>query len=223
MLRPPQEGEQGEVSLEVPEFHFQFKVRHEYKRCGDWCQTYSGVAFWPLDPQPEEVCLEDIAHSLAQQCRFAGHTSEFYSVAQHCVRVAEKCPPEDALWGLLHDASEAYLLDLPRPLRQLPELAAYREAEAAVMRAVCTRFRLPEEQPGSVTRADHLLLVLEAQQFMAGECAERLKRWAVAEQLASTPSEKVVAWGPRRAKTEFLWMAHRLGAHRLGVAPWPPR
>src|ERR1039457_118422 len=83
--------------------------------------TFSGLRFWPLDPNPEKILIDDIAHALAHQCRFGGHASRFYSVAEHSVHVSRLCPPEDALWGLLHDASEAYLVDLPRPLKQLPE------------------------------------------------------------------------------------------------------
>src|ERR1019366_9954250 len=82
-------------------------------------RTYSGVRFKPLDPDPA-VGISDIAHALANQCRFGGHSSAFYSVAQHSVRVSEICAAEDALWGLLHDASEAYLVDVPAPLKQLP-------------------------------------------------------------------------------------------------------
>lgn len=89
------------------------------ERKGDWIQTYTGRQFWPLDPKPEEVCIEDIAHALSQQCRYAGHTIRFYSVAQHSVEIALRVPRAAALWGLLHDAAEAYLVDLPRPVKYL--------------------------------------------------------------------------------------------------------
>ena len=79
------------------------------ERRGDWIQTYLGIQFWPLDPRPEEVMLFDIAHSLSNMCRFTGHCREFYSVAQHSVIVSQNVPREDAAWGLLHDASEAYM------------------------------------------------------------------------------------------------------------------
>src|ERR1035441_7448066 len=70
--------------------------------------TFSGLRFWPLDPDPDKILIEDIAHALAHQCRFGGHASKFYSVAEHSVHVSKLCAPKDALWGLLHDASEAY-------------------------------------------------------------------------------------------------------------------
>jgi hypothetical protein len=116
--------------------------------------TLSGIRFWPLLPNPGDILVEDIAHALAHQCRFGGHASKFYSVAEHSVHVSELCPVQDALWGLLHDASEAYLIDLPRPLKLLPEFAPYREAERQLQRAVAARFGLPEDQPASVTEAD---------------------------------------------------------------------
>lgn len=128
------------------------------ERRGDWMTTFTGRRFWPLDPRPEDVCLEDIAHALARQCRFAGHTREFYSVAQHSVIVSQSCDPQDALWGLLHDASEAYLSDLVRPVKHDALLDGYRTVEDAVMRSICAAFGLGREQPPSVTRADRAVL-----------------------------------------------------------------
>ena len=66
-------------------------------RKGDWILTYSGIEFWPLDPRPEDVRIEDIAHALSMQCRFAGHCDRFYSVAEHSIRVADLVPREDKL------------------------------------------------------------------------------------------------------------------------------
>ena len=123
--------------------------------CPDGCiNTFSGLRFWPLNPDPEKILIGDIVHALAHQCRFGGHASRVYSVAEHSVHISRLCPPEVALWGLLHDASQAYLVDLPRPLKQLPEFAAYREAERRLQRMIAVRFGLPPEQPASVTEAD---------------------------------------------------------------------
>jgi hypothetical protein len=99
-------------------------------RVGDWIQTYSGRQFWPLDPRVEDVHLEDIAHALSNVCRYTGHVREFYSVAEHSVHVSWSCEPEDALWGLLHDASEAYLADMARPVKQ--NMPVYVAAERLV-------------------------------------------------------------------------------------------
>ena len=128
--------------------------------------TFSGVRFWPLLPNPDDILIADIAHALAHQCRFGGHSREFYSVAEHSVHVSKLCLPEDAFWGLLHDASEAYLVDLPRPLKLLPEFAPYREAECRLQRAVAVRFGLPPDQPASVTEADDTMLWIEAHSLL---------------------------------------------------------
>ena len=137
--------------------------------------TFSGLRFWPLDPNPEKILIEDIAHALAHQCRFAGHTCIFYSVAEHSVHVSQLCLPEHALWGLLHDGSEAYLVDLPRPLKQLPEFAPYREAERRLQRAVAARFGLPEDQPASVTEADDTMLWIEAHSLLGSMPVEAVR------------------------------------------------
>ena len=111
------------------------------ERVGDWIQTYTGKQFWPIDPRACEITIEDIAHALSLQCRFSGHCREFYSVAQHSCLVSSYCIDEDAGWGLLHDAAEAYLVDLPRPIKRFSSLGVeYRKAEERVMAAVNEAF-----------------------------------------------------------------------------------
>lgn len=103
-------------------------------RSGDWIQTATGGQFWPMDPQPDEIDINDIAHALAMLCRFGGHCLRFYSVAEHSVLLSHAVPPEHALWALLHDATEGYLVDMPRPIKAF--LPGYKEAEAGIVRAV---------------------------------------------------------------------------------------
>lgn len=131
-----------------------------------WIQTYSGRRFCPTNPNPDAIVIQDIAHSLSMQCRFSGHCRKFYSVAQHCVLVSYLCDSADAFWGLLHDASEAYLVDLPRPLKHSGEFNAYKVFEARMQAAICKRFGLPEVEPISVKNADKLLLYTEARDLM---------------------------------------------------------
>lgn len=131
-----------------------------------WIQTYSGRRIWPLNPDPDRIVLEDIAHALSNVCRFTGHVNHFYSVAQHSVLVSQKCDPQDALWGLLHDASEAFIADVARPVKQHPDFAFYREAEKRLMLAVCQAFGLPSSQPSSVTIADHRMLYTERRDLL---------------------------------------------------------
>lgn len=132
-----------------------------------WIQTYSGRRFTPTNPNPDAIVIQDIAHALSMQCRFSGHVNKFYSVAQHCVLVSYICNHEDALWGLLHDATEAYLVDVPRPLKRSGKFDAYLEFEAVMQKAVCKRFGLSEIEPASVKQADAILLATEARDLMS--------------------------------------------------------
>src|ERR1051325_4550411 len=120
---------------------------------GDWMQTFSGRRFYPLSPRSDELDPADIAHALSLLCRFAGHVERFYSVAEHCVHLSYAVPPEDALAALLHDATEAYVVDVPRPLkRSLPE---YQEIEFGVWAVIVERFGLLSVTlPDSVKWAD---------------------------------------------------------------------
>jgi len=125
-------------------------------------RTISWRAFNPLEPDPECILIEDIARSLSNLCRYNGHVREFYSVAEHSYWVSHDVPLKDALWGLLHDASEAYLGDMMSPLKYHTPLGEqYRQIEAVVMGAVCQRFSLPPTMPPSVARADHAQLQRE--------------------------------------------------------------
>lgn len=130
-----------------------------------WIQTFTGRKFEPLDPDPAAIVVEDIAHALSLHCRFNGHCRVFYAVAEHSVRVSRQLSGNDALWGLLHDASEAYLSDVPKPLKQ--NLPDYRAAEAHLMRAIAQRFDLSWPIPEAVHAADATLLATERRDLMA--------------------------------------------------------
>lgn len=119
-----------------------------------WIMTTSGRAFYPMDPRAEDLDIADIAHALAHVCRFAGHVSTFYSVAQHSVLASYAVAPPHALHALLHDASEAYLGDVPRPLKHLPAFAAYREAEAVLQALIYATFGVATEPVGAMAVAD---------------------------------------------------------------------
>lgn len=165
-------------------------------RRGDWMQTYRGQMFWPMDPHPDEVDIVDIAHALSNACRYAGHVREFYSVAEHCVLMSRAMTTlNDRRWALLHDATEAYLVDVPRPVK--PHLAGYREAEAALMAVIAKRFRLIGEMPETVKRADNGILQDERNQAMSP--SEHV--WAFdAPPLGVT----LRFWRPEEAEREFL-------------------
>lgn len=126
--------------------------------------TYSGRAFQPLDPEPSAVDIEDVAHALSLHCRFNGHTRFHYSVASHSLFVSELLEPELALWGLLHDASEAYLPDVVSPLK--PFLTGFKEIEARVLQAVADRFGLTWPEPEQVKAVDLAVLAAEKEQVL---------------------------------------------------------
>jgi hypothetical protein len=175
------------------------------ERKGDWIQTYTGRQFWPLDPRPGEVAIEDIAHALSQLCRYGGHTTRFYSVAEHSVHLSRFVPRADALAALLHDAAEAYLVDVPRPIKA--SLSEYRTIESGIMAAIGRRFGLPLEMPASVEAADYAILTDERAQVMA----PAPEPWATD---TAPLGIRVQCWPPRAAEIEFLATFDSLNALR---------
>ncbi|MBF0589290.1 MAG: phosphohydrolase [Magnetococcales bacterium] len=134
-----------------------------------WIQTYGGHQFWPLDPRVEEIHLEDIAHALSMLCRFNGHCMRFYSVAEHSVHISYIVPPEHALWGLMHDAAEAYLADIPIPIKRTMD--DYARHEAHLLRLIARRFALSEKIPAEIRQADRQMLATEKLALMRPEPA----------------------------------------------------
>lgn len=183
-------------------------------REGDWIQLASGRRFWPLDPRAEEIDIEDVAHGLANCPRFRGMTREFYSVAQHSVLVAQAVPPEDALWGLLHDAAEAYLGDMARPLKIQPEMEPYRRAERRVMACVCERFGLPPIEPATVRRADDRALAAEALDLFPTLDPAWSSKWP--DGIDRLP-EEVRPWRPVFARAAFLTLFRKLTSGGRGA------
>jgi uncharacterized protein len=127
---------------------------------GPWIQTFTGRQFFYGDPRLADINIVDIAQALSQQCRYAGHTKRFYSVAEHSVAVASRfADPELRMIGLLHDATEAYMLDLPKPLKDmLPDYSRY---ENALWGVIAEKFGLPGDIPAEIHEADRRMLVTE--------------------------------------------------------------
>jgi hypothetical protein len=165
-------------------------------RLGNWLQTRKGIAYWPLDPLPEEVHIEDIAHSLAQQCRFGGHCERFYSVAEHSVLVSYMVPTQHAFAALMHDATEAYVCDLPRPLKR--SIRQYEEIEACNWVAIARKFRLAVELPAEVKAADNQILWSEREQLMS-ECS---LLWGMPDDTGERIH--IAGWIPNLARSMFL-------------------
>ena len=172
-----------------------------------WIQTYTGKKVHPFNLKIEDIDIEDIAHSLALQCRFNGHVKEFYSVAEHCCRVSDICPPYLKAWGLLHDASEAYLCDLPTPLKN--EFPEYRDLERVLLRVLSTRYILfnlfPMERMREIKEYDLILLATEGRDLLNKCETDWLKDFP--EPLP----EIIIPWSWRMAEKEYLKRAEQLG------------
>jgi 5'-deoxynucleotidase YfbR-like HD superfamily hydrolase len=133
-----------------------------------WIQTYSGKKFQLLSPKIEDISIIDIAHALSMQCRFTGHTKHFYSIAQHSVFVSQLCY-NYPLYGLLHDASEAYLSDISSPLKNSGYFENYKHYENNLQELVFKKFiGKPESNiiKKEVKEADLELLAIESFQLM---------------------------------------------------------
>ena len=157
----------------------------------NWILSYTGKLFDLFGPDAEMIDPRDISHSLAHLCHFNGHTREFYSVAQHGCIFAELVPEEHKLMALLHDATEAYLGDMTRPLKQW--MSDYRGFEDVIWMRVCERFDLALDLPASVHHADLIALATERRDLIPTDPAiwdclvgiepmvETIRPWPAAE------------------------------------------
>lgn len=175
----------------------------------NWIQTYTGRQFWPLDPAPEDVDIRDIAHALSQKCRYTGHSLVYYSVAQHCVLMSLAVPKEFAKWALLHDAGEAYLPDVARPIKK--ELAGFVDIENRVLTCIAEKFGLVPEMPEVIKEADIRMLATEKLYVMADVGLN----WGLED---IRPYEFFLeSWDCEKAEAEYLfrynelWMSTKAG------------
>lgn len=183
----------------------------------------SGNYFNFLNPESCEVSIEDIAHALSHICRFGGHSSEFYSVAQHsvlvsnelefCARIWKKDDPSVDVqhWGmigLLHDAAEAFIGDIPSPLKQL--LPDYKVIEERIERAIFPIFGLPYPLPAALKQVDLTLLATEQRDLMPAHDDE----WAIIKGIKPLPklgTSAIRPWDCERAFAEFIARYEDLG------------
>lgn len=163
-----------------------------------WIQTFTDIEFYPYNPMTEDIRIADIAESLSKICRFNGHCNGFYSVAQHSVIVSQSVPAKDALWGLLHDASEAYIHDISRPLKSSSIFAPYKMLEEHIMSLIARRFHLPGTMPQSVKEADEIALHNEAFYLM------RKPSWVEMDKVHKTGVDCYKPLSHTEAKEQFI-------------------
>ncbi|KKN64872.1 hypothetical protein LCGC14_0487060 [marine sediment metagenome] len=163
--------------------------------------TYTGKLIDLEDVKAEDICLVDIAHALSNICRYNGHVISFYSVAEHCVLLskAEGMPGTPSA-RLLHDASEAYVGDVARPLKAL--LPNYRRLEDQIHKVIAEKYGVDF---GPVTPGDTELLIIEARAIMPDEFFPEPVRCRLNENII------IEEWTPPVAEENFLQRAEELG------------
>lgn len=165
---------------------------------GGFMQTFTARAFWPLSPNPDDVCVEDIAHSLSMQCRYAGHCIEYYSVAEHAVLMYDHVvehseDPAVWWWALHHDDAEAYLVDVPRPVKA--SLPGYAAAEWAVMNCIAEALSSPGPMPSIVKQFDNRIISDERANLRAMD-------WGYVPPVPLGVDLK--CWSPKEAEEAYL-------------------
>jgi len=169
--------------------------------------TFTGREFFPLDPRAEDVDPIDVAHALALKCRYTGHCMIFYSVAEHCVLMSDYLldrglGPRGALYGLIHDAGEAYLPDVASPIKAL--IAGFKDSETRVLMAICERFGLefpfPRDVESLVKALDVEMFLLERETIM-----KRAPWWrGRGPDRGLAEAVRVEGWSPERAELEWM-------------------
>lgn len=156
----------------------------------DCIRTFSGIYMNVFEPTLEMIHIEDIAHALSNQCRFGGHLPNFFSVAQHSVECSKMVDEDIALDALLHDASEAYLLDIPSPVKV--KLSNYKKIEDDLMKLIAKKFGFQYPLHPQVKKIDETQLIYE---------------W---EEMMLDTTDTAIGWTPKEAKQKFLETFHQL-------------
>lgn len=167
-------------------------------RRDEWILTHSGRHVELPDPLPEEITITDIARGISRECRFSGQCLDFYSVAQHSVLASRIVAKEYALEALLHDAAEAFIKDIPTPLKKL--LPEYSRIEGILERVIRRKFGLPDHPSAPVRLADRVLLATEKRDLMPHDPWA----WPCLSGIDPLP-DKIVPWAPEIAMKLFLY------------------
>lgn len=187
----------------------------EMKKKIAYIVTYTGKIFEFLSPKPEMICIEDISHSLSNLCRYTGHVSSFYSVAQHCVLMAENFNfPGDPLAKLLHDAAEAYIGDLASPWKGLLNVEGYfpgdvlsvKEYESKIQKVIEAALGVSEIHNAEVKESDIRMFWTEVRDLMPQMSDDF--NWGPPKM--EPAKEKIICWEPSQAKMQFLMLYNKL-------------
>ncbi len=172
------------------DFYFEQQFKNLEDNENDYTMTHSGILINVLNPEPKNIVIEDIAHALSNMPRFGGQLNRHHSVAQHSVMAAKMAKKEDKLAALMHDASEAYLLDMPTPIKN--HLPHYKWYENNLMLTIAEKFGFEYPLNSDLKKIDKDLLILE---------------W---DNMVDIDNPEFISWTPKKAKKEFLKMYHKL-------------
>lgn len=182
-------------------------------------QTYTNKYFDLYDIKNESINIEDIAHALSMICRYGGHCNEFYSVAEHSVRMSNEVAPEFALYALLHDGAEAYLGDIPSPFKRFyriedyssyvtclhcdkplvdPKTTRFDDVENVIISCIMSKHDLEMPIPREVHIADKRMLFTEIRDLMKSPSSLDI------ENVMLPYEEKIIPWSPKTAELLFL-------------------
>lgn len=173
-----------------------------------YIQTFTDKLIDVLDLDIELLDIRDIAHSLSLQCRFNGHCGTFYSVAQHSVYVAEQLPPEFQLAGLMHDATEAYLCDIPSPFK--PFLTNYKQLEMNAAKKIEAKWFHGKDilENPAVKDADVRMLATEFRDLRAHNSP--VEHWTALRGVHAYPHLVIKPCSAKKAEKKFLELFYSL-------------
>ena len=183
-------------------------------------ETYQGRLLNYVDPDPDTIYIEDIAHALSQICRFTGHCREFYSVAQHSVLCSYFAPAEYKFEALMHDSTEAYIGDLNSPLKAL--LTGYKDIEHRIYEAIAYKWMLPYKISDVVKYTDLLMLKKEYIELMSPELERPI--WDFIKDFPYKEDPAIEPWNPKQAEEIFLerfdslWKTHVSQQETIGTS-----
>jgi len=174
-------------------------VSKEEQEMLPYIETYSGLRLFYDDLKPEAIKIIDIAHSLSHLCRYTGHTKKFYSVAQHSVLVSNaQTTLAEKRAGLLHDATEAYVNDLPSPLKACTDLGDYNNLENRIHDVINAKYKVNDGMTPNIKKADLQALFTEKRDVLV-----RNTDWGWGYDIVPF-DEKIIPLGPEEAKKLFM-------------------